>query len=412
MIINLVYENTFIKNNFIKCKDINKSNIKRFTPSPLIKNLISNDRLIYDISNRPRNYIIESGVNHHPNDWTGSNLYEFNIRRSCFSYLNKKYLSDARKGRAMILLDQSLEGYHTSWLWDYFHKDCINFEINPKCVIYVTGNLLAEEQYKTWADNNNIIDRLNIIPYVHFEKDIFQLKHKSGIITVDDHLEYKKNNNIKTFNCLQKRLRPHRIWIYKYLSDFNLINEGLISMNKFKSSMSFMENRSLTDEETQLYNKELPLLIYNKNNNEFPDSYYINRIIDQVFLDTWVSVISEASFNDDALFLSEKTFKAIVCKHPFIIAGNKNSLSKLRDLGYKTFDGFIDESYDDLDTFDRLNSIMISIKKISEIPNKLEWYKSMEDILNHNYENLKKNSNYPIDGIEKLKNCYVNYFKR
>ena len=49
------------------------------------------------------------------------------------------------------------------------------------------------------------------------------------------------------------------------------------------------------------------------------------------------------------IFISEKTWKPIMVGHPFIMVGNKNNLKFLKDLGYKTFDKWIDESYDDIE---------------------------------------------------------------
>ena len=88
------------------------------------------------------------------------------------------------------------------------------------------------------------------------------------------------------------------------------------------------------------------------------------------------------------MFLSEKTFKVIACRHPFMIMGNKDSMKMLRKMGYKTFDGFIDESYDSLPTHERLNSIIESIRKIDNIKDKIEWYTSMKKIVEFNYTNL------------------------
>jgi hypothetical protein len=193
----------------------------------------------------------------------------------------------------------------------------------------------------------------------------------------------------------------------------DLLKHGLVSMNACDHKASYFEGQWLSQNDIVESNKMLPLLIYGKNNNEHDDSYYIRRITDQVFKDSWVSVISEASFgdSDNTLFLSEKIFKPIACLHPFIIVGNKHSLQRLREMGYKTFDGFIDEGYDSLPTFERFVAIIAAIKKIVAIPNKLEWYESMQDILIHNYNVLKENSNKNSAAKCRLETVYKEYFK-
>jgi hypothetical protein len=131
----------------------------------------------------------------------------------------------------------------------------------------------------------------------------------------------------------------------------------------------------------------LPLEIYGESNCQFDDRYYIDRIRDSVCLDSWISIVSEPIFadSDTAVFISEKTFKPIACMHPFIILGGRGSLRAIREMGYKTFSDFIDESYDELPTFERMDAIIQVLKDIDEIEDKLEWFKSMRDVLEHNY---------------------------
>lgn len=412
---NLVFEDTDQFTNFLNCSDVNLSGIKRFGPSPMAVTLMHRTQLVrhYSMKNKPRPYIIATGVNHHPNDWTGSPLAYNNTRNTAFSYLHKKQLNDLQSGKAMLLFDQSLEGYQTPWLWEYFHNECDHYGVNPNAIIYTSGNMLGEQQYTEWANLNNKIDRITVIPYTHFEADIFNNATWNGLsVTVDDHLNYKTEHDIKSYNCLQKRLRNHRIWFFTKLFEAGILEHGLVSMNKF-SSEAFMEGRTLPVDLIDRANTVLPLLVHGKNNNEKDDNYYINRIQDQVFLDSWVSVISEAGFPDShgQLFLSEKIFKPIVCHHPFIIVGDRGSLKELQKMGYKTFEGFIDESYDDLPTFERYDAIIESIKKIIAIPDKVRWYESMRSILEHNYRVLSKNAQQVNPAYIKLEKKYNEYFK-
>jgi hypothetical protein len=184
-------------------------------------------------------------------------------------------------------------------------------------------------------------------------------------------------------------------------------------MNPFNIDTVYFEDKTIPRERADAANLILPLLVNDKSNNEFDDGYYIRRIQDQTCLDSWVTVVSEASFSDkdQQLFLSEKVFKPIVCFHPFIILGNKDSLKELRDMGYKTFDGFIDESYDSLSTFERYDAIITSIKKIIAIEDKTAWFESMRPILEHNYETLKKNSTTVNPAFVTVERTYKKYFK-
>lgn len=422
--------------NLITCKDINSSGHPRITSSPFagsffygyhdvkdkVYKIVSNElemtidevknlgvdpyTLMYRIVNKKyarettpdsnEKYIIPVCVHHDPEDWTGPPHTDFRHpdRKSLFYYLNETYLKKLRNKEAIFLIDQTLEGYQKGWLWKWVHDECLNYGISPEAIVYVTGNLDAPEQYKIWADNLNLKERIKVIAFSNFEIDIRRLANESNLTNdFNSLIEYKKNNVIKTFNCMNKRLRRHRIIFYLYLQRDNLLDKGLISMNSFDDVL--LKNSPFTKHDIDLSKQFLPLRIYNEDNTENNDLFYINRIVDRVYKDSWVTVISEASYysEDQTIFISEKTYKPIACLHPFIILGNKGSLKKLREMGYKTFKGFIDESYDDYEDYERFQAIINSIKKIDSIENKLEWYISMRSILEHNYNTLMNSRN-------------------
>ena len=90
--------------------------------------------------------------------------------------------------------------------------------------------------------------------------------------------------------------------------------------------------------------------------------------------------------------LSEKTFKTIATQTPFMILGNKGSLKKLHDLGYKTFHNIINENYDTLDSVHRIEAIVEELKAWKSNPNKFRHWSWLKSILEHNFEVLKFNS--------------------
>lgn len=440
-----MYEDKEHFRNFSSCDDVNPSGIRRFGPSPLAVSLTSTLTWmegqnitfrstpgfpIFSSADPSKNknlkhYIISSAVTHSPIDWAGG--YEPSKGKSLFDYLNDKYLEDLRNNEAFLLLDQSFEGYHAHWLWDFFHSECDRKGINPFNIIYITGDIIAGDTYKKYADKHNISEenRLLVIGYPHFQVDVFlnasnkvHLFKEDPLPSFEDHIDYKTKNldNIKTYACLNKRLRPHRIWFYSHLYYNNILDKGLVSMNPYSADeMIWWEGKMMEGTRFAEPLKILPLEVYGKSNKEYGDDFYINRFNPEVCLDTWFNVIPEASYGDSEgnVFLSEKTFKSIVCNHPFIILGSKGSLKELRKLGYKTFDGWIDESYDELDNWERFEAIVEAIKKVDAIENKLEWFKSMEPIIKHNYETLKSNvlNKTPI-GFDKIKERYYSRFKK
>ena len=107
---------------------------------------------------------------------------------------------------------------------------------------------------------------------------------------------------------------------------------------------------------------------------------------------------------DDPLFISEKSFKPLAHKHPFLIYGSLGTLQYLRDLGFETFDHVIDESYDRVPnatsvkinqfgdyiySMDRLNSIIAvldNLLNMFEQDHKLFCDAESQRRLTHNHE--------------------------
>lgn len=423
---NFIFENLRTHTNFSQCPDVNTSGIRRFTASPLVTSIIrwktiklplvdldtiSVNSNYWDKRKLYPKYIISAGVTHSPWDWCGytdlnkkHDTYMLE-RKTIFAYLSEKQLSAIRKKKCFLLLDQSHEGYHTSWLFEWFHDCCNHYDINPTQIIYVTGNLAVIEQYNNWCNINTIQDKMCVIPNIQFEEFIQDAAEKQGstLPTSFQQIEYKTKNtdNIKLYNAFQKRTRPHRIWLFSKLYENNLLDVGINSMNSFRHSNSYYEGKTLNVELYKSLINILPIYPRTDLNDKFKDAFegglgglFERDLNHQATLDTWISVISEASFAEDTCFISEKSFKPIATCHPFIMYGNKHSLKYLKNLGYKTFSDFFDESYDDLESWDRLDAIIKLLKDINlmDADKKIQWFTSMKDVLDYNFNVLKENT--------------------
>lgn len=82
---------------------------------------------------------------------------------------------------------------------------------------------------------------------------------------------------------------------------------------------------------------------------------------------TFCHLVTETYKGQHPAFFTEKIFKPIAAKQPFMLFGAKQSLQFLRDIGFKTFSPFIDETYDTLDQPDRFNAILAEVDRISNL---------------------------------------------
>lgn len=105
------------------------------------------------------------------------------------------------------------------------------------------------------------------------------------------------------------------------------------------------------------------------------------------YQECFCAVVTESRYAQPTGFLSEKTFAAMGNLRPLILVAPPKSLEYLKKLGFKTFDKWWDESYDQeldhqkrilkvLDIIDYINSF--SINELNNL------YKDMEEILRYN----------------------------
>ena len=101
---------------------------------------------------------------------------------------------------------------------------------------------------------------------------------------------------------------------------------------------------------------------------------------------SFLHVVNEAVV--DKQHLTEKIFKPIVLKQPFVLMGGQGTLQYLRDYGFKTFKIWLDEDYDDIDDLDkRMQAVANVINNIGKLPLKqLEHLREdMQEVLEYNY---------------------------
>ena len=72
----------------------------------------------------------------------------------------------------------------------------------------------------------------------------------------------------------------------------------------------------------------------------------INITPTTIYNNAWYSIITEGFTNHMGTRLTEKTAKALVAGRLFVYFGAPHDLARMRGLGFRTFDGIIDESYD------------------------------------------------------------------
>lgn len=119
------------------------------------------------------------------------------------------------------------------------------------------------------------------------------------------------------------------------------------------------------------------------------------------------------NFEGKATGYTEKTGNAIVLKKPFFLNSNPYSLYNLRELGFKTFSDYWDESYDEkLNQVDRLDGIIQDINWLSKV-NEGGFHKlnrRLREITEHNYKHLTEEMTV-YEGLRLFKPSEFNFKK-
>ena len=133
---------------------------------------------------------------------------------------------------------------------------------------------------------------------------------------------------------------------------------------------------------------------YNWHGSNVVDSSYSAKIVVKDAVDTAVHIVAETVFDQNKVHLTEKIFKPIVMRQPFVVFAGAGSLEYLRRYGFQTFDSVWDESYDhEADHQIRSNKIL---KLITDLSNQSEeQFKRTIDqcrsIVQHNVEHFFSN---------------------
>jgi hypothetical protein len=223
----------------------------------------------------------------------------------------------------------------------------------------------------------------------------------SDIVREED---INKNIRKSKFICLNRTMKPHRYMMAYYALKNNLLKTNYFSfLNSFNSSQerikegltrfNLLEEKEL-DKFSGLVHNILPHHVdtHSFNESQRSEMTWTNNKKD-LYLNSYVNIVTETSFEElDNPFISEKLWKPVMNLQPFIVVGDYRTLRTIRNLGFKTFSPFIDESYDEvLNKAQRMKLIFKELDKLKnmnivEIHN---WYHSILEILIHNKKQLE-----------------------
>jgi len=250
--------------------------------------------------------------------------------------------------------------------------------VDCKKITILTGNLLESYQGVN----------VQIMPHFMYElKDLQELKYTEA----DKDIQFY-------FGCMVSRTTLPRLDLSSYLfcnhsektfqtfhwqhnSDYHKTHlelEKLLELygptsNEFADAITLLKHSPLLGEDN---------IVYPPVKQKYDILPWYNKFFIDIVCETW--------YQGNNFFLTEKFWRSVRTKTPFIVQGPQNVLTNLKKLGFKTFSNYWDEGYQEDPSYYNLTEIKKTIDYVARKPkSEIEsMYKDMYPILEHNYETM------------------------
>lgn len=177
----------------------------------------------------------------------------------------------------------------------------------------------------------------------------------------------------------------------------NIIDELLLGTNYNIDSTKKLPNKWITVH----HEKEIDLNDWHTYGTN--DDVYFDKLFDELYKNSAVSLITEPNFQENGSMLTEKTIMAIYAGHFLIWPGGWKSAETARRLGLDTFDDIINHDYQYIDhPGKRVVEAILSNLELLNDTNKQEYLRNKnKDRLNNNL-NLIRDIPRLLSAIESL----------
>jgi len=276
--------------------------------------------------------------------------------------------SKIKSGEIMLCISHVHEAYHYV-INDIYTDVVIKLGIDPRNILFLTNSAdikneidIVSQKYNLPKIRSEFISLFEVVA----KKEIRINLQKFAQKTLDKPAYEKK------FISLNGLWRPHRLELMCFLESLNLIDKGYVSFNACPTreipSMDemfddlVMWNKQSEESLKLLYDneakiKKLSRILLDTESDMNWQGAVFTSADKKYYENTYFSIVTETLCRPEhsaqghtlGRAISEKTFKPILHHHPFMILGVKGALSLLKELGYRTFSPYIDESYDNED---------------------------------------------------------------
>jgi hypothetical protein len=328
-----------------------------------------------------------------------------------------------KSGKVKILVNMIHDPLYDSHNIQQFEIQLNELGVDASNIIILGGSKFSE-YYEIYPDSKIKIynghlfirgyaDEINSFPMIGNLGYLCELLEEKDL----DSTKIRKHKFLSPNRTMNK---PQRTMLGYFALKYDLLKDGLFTfIEKLeKNILKNIVNKVYedTEENVEKYTSELEkLLPYEDDTKELPSdkkrAFGVRNNKKEWYANSYFHLVTETFFGPN-VFLSEKIFKPISNLQPFLVFGDYLTLAELRRLGFKTFEPFIDESYDlEKDPKKRMLLLEKELIKLKNMPIEElhNWYYSIIDILLYNQKHIYSFENYEcFDEIfEKIKIDYT-----
>ncbi len=311
---------------------------------------------------------------------------KLNFPRSA-DVLPRELWARAASGEMAVVLEGSIEGnVHTDEQSGAFHDYLRKTGVPARQCVHTTQDRTYAAAYEDYCERSGIADRMHVLNYDCFIKEFFyqyETKGPKAFARKKAAFEQRPAERSRRFVSLNLTPRPAKVVFLLRLLRDGLWDKGHISFGGLRR-LGFKENndpRGTLDKQLRAmdgfedltealepYIDQLDamgeVLLGDPSqikhcNNDMPMSENDN---------SWFTVVTETEMQGPRR-ITEKPFKSLVNFHPSITLGNAGSLALIREFGFRTFEGYVDKSYDEEpDRRRRFDMVYEEVRRLCALP--------------------------------------------
>ena len=275
---------------------------------------------------------------------------------------------------------------------DYALYNLLTLDFKGKNVYYITGDFNIHSNIERFEVDSNL--KPVIYPEVCIPQFLRNTRDRNRSYELDLDFKY----NVVSLNCTRK---PHRIDLLRALQGEERFIYSYYPFEDEDQINSFFKD----DGEVELLNELTELNETDKNKKPLKERTREDLLeewelkqqsreesVPLEYIESCIDLVTEAYCISAGTVLTEKAYKPMLYKKPFIILGPRYIHQALKNIGFKLYDELFDYSFDDKSYKERLNSVITQIKEILKIPTSelIDKCKNLSEKREYNYKALDR----------------------